>query len=473
VTTLSTARVQTAALSGVVGVPVRVEVRRVRRLPAFVIAGLPALSVRETADRVRSAITQSNLTVPAARMEVDVPAMDAGKYTGAIDLPIAVGILAASDQIPDSVLEETAFFGELALDGRIRSAYGILPLVEAAARQGCRRVVVPLDCLDQAAVVSGIEVFGARNMAEVRAFCWGELTLEQRFSPPFVPAYPLDLADVRGQSQARRALEVAAAGGHNLLMLGSPGCGKTMLAARMPGILPSLTFEEALNITRVRSVAGLVGAGEGLAVWRPFRAPHHSVSAAGMVGGETLLPGEVSLAHRGVLFLDEVNEFQRSVLDLLRGALEDRSIRQTRKQGSVTFPADFTLIAAADPCLCGFAGHLTQTCRCSFEEADRYRSRLAGPLLKHFDIRVELEPFDISRQKGEPGESSAVVRARVEAARAFRKARKPDSIYDNYGPTLTAASRLLRVARTIADLAGEETVKRAHLEEAEALTSDL
>ncbi len=496
--------VTSGTLVGVEGAPVQVEVDLLRRLPAVVIVGLPMGAVRESADRVRSAIQQSGATFPRSRVVVNLAPADLRKEGSAFDLPIAVGILAASEQVPVSALEETAFFGELSLEGALRGVRGALPLTLMAARHGCRRVVVPLDSLPQASVVPGVSVYGARSLTEVMAFCRGEAELVLGQGERDIPVFregehTLDLSEVRGQARARRALEVAAAGGHNLLMLGSPGCGKTMLAARMPSILPSLTFEEALDITRVHSVAGLVGPGEGLVARRPFRAPHHSVSAAGMVGGATLLPGEVSLAHHGVLFLDELPEFQRNVLELLRGPLEDRAIRLSRLQGTVTFPASISLIAAANPCPCGFAGHPTRPCTCLPIAIERYRSRLSGPLLDRLDIQVWVQPVQTGELvRGAPGETSAVVRTRVDGARArqrrrfsadgpacnaelqgdaIREAADPSAeasralerLIDAHGLSARAWARILKVARTLADLEGERRVEAAHVLEASAL----
>lgn len=493
--------VRSGTLVGVDGEPVAVEVDLLRRLPAVVVVGLASAAVRESADRVRSAIQEAHFDFPKLRVVVNLAPADLRKEGSAFDLPIAVGVLAASGQVPTEKLSDTAFFGELSLEGNLRGLRGALPLALMAAQHGCSRVVLPLDALAQAAVVPGVEVLGAADLAEVAAWLRGTGALrteagDARVSGESATA-AVDLSAVRGQARARRALEVAAAGGHNLLMIGSPGCGKTMLAARMPSILPSLTFAEALDITRVHSVAGLIAPGSGLVAHRPFRAPHHSVSAAGLVGGASLMPGEVSLAHHGVLFLDELPEFQRNVLELLRGPLEDRQIRLSRLQGSVTLPASISLIAAANPCPCGFAGHPGRPCTCPPPMLERYRGRLSGPLLDRMDLQVWVQPVDTAHLvRGQPGESSAEVRARVDAARARQRRRytqgpsnnaelQGDQIREAADPTADALraleriidahalsgrawARILKVARTIADLDGAARVEPPHVHEASA-----
>ncbi|MFM2247757.1 MAG: hypothetical protein RL071_3832 [Pseudomonadota bacterium] len=494
--------VRSGTLVGVDGEAVAVEVDLLRRLPAVVVVGLASAAVRESADRVRSAIQEARFDFPKLRVVVNLAPADLRKDGSAFDLPIAVGVLAASGQVPTEKLADTAFFGELSLEGHLRGLRGALPLTLMAAQQGCSRVVLPIDALPQAAVVPGVEVLGAADLGQVAAWLCGKGELQREAVPPMLiaegGAAGVDLAAVRGQHRARRALEVAAAGGHNLLMIGSPGCGKTMLAARLPTILPSLTFAEALDITRVHSVAGLIPPGAGLVSQRPFRAPHHSVSAAGLIGGANLLPGEVSLAHHGVLFLDELPEFQRHVLELLRGPLEDRQIRLSRLQGSVTLPASISLIAAANPCPCGFAGHPGRACTCATPALERYRARLSGPLLDRLDLQVWVQPVETNHLvRGQPGESSAAVRIRVDGARARQRARygaahplnnaelqgdqireaadpSPDAVralertIDAHALSGRAWARILKVARTIADLDGSARVEPVHVHEASA-----
>jgi magnesium chelatase family protein len=487
-------------LVGVDGVPIQVEIDLLRRLPSVVIVGLPDGAVRESAERVRSAIQQAGFEFPRKRVVVNLAPADVRKCGTAFDLPIAAGILAVSEQVDRSRLEGTMFFGELSLEGLLRRIRGALPLTLMAREQGARRVILPLENAAEAAVVDGIEVLGAASLDEVVEWLDGrrELLPAQAAPSPDEAGSSLDLAEVRGQARARRALEIAAAGGHNLLMVGSPGCGKTMLAARMPGILPGLAFEEALDITRVWSVAGLLPEGQGLMTRRPFRAPHHTISAAGMVGSASLRPGEVSLAHHGVLFLDELPEFSRHVLELLRGPLEDRSITLTRAAGTVRLPAGAALVAAANPCPCGYLGHPSRPCACPPAAIERYRARLSGPLLDRIDLQVWVQPVEAeSLSRGAPGEASSAVRARVERARdhqgqrlqllgiaarnnaelagsAIRAAADPspealrvlESTMERLGLSARAWARMLKVARTIADLEGALRVEAPHMLEA-------
>lgn len=491
--------VHTGTLFGVDGMPVEVEVDLVRRLPGMVIVGLPGGAVRESTERVRSALSQSGNDFPRKRVVVNLAPADLRKTGTGFDLPIAVGILAASGQVPATRLSDTAFAGEMSLAGRLRRVKGALPLALMARAQGLRRLVLSKGDATEAAVVPDIEVLGATDLAAVVSWMRGEQRLQTPSPQSRSTGEPApDLQEVRGQARARRALEVAAAGGHNLLLMGSPGCGKTMLAARMPGILPSLGFDEAVDITRVYSAAGLLPADAGLLCQRPFRAPHHSITAAGMVGTAALQPGEVSLAHHGVLFLDEVAEFRRSVLELLRGPLEDRSVRLVRAAGSAVLPANVSLVAAANPCPCGYAGHPTRACACSPAAVDRYRSRLSGPLMDRIDLQVWVHPVDSELLvSGHPGEPSRTVRARVEAARNRQRGRAAvtgaasnatlsgDAILaaarptggaeqalqralDTYGLSARAWARILKVARTVADLDQTDRVDVPHVLEATA-----
>ncbi|MCK6503335.1 YifB family Mg chelatase-like AAA ATPase [Myxococcota bacterium] len=487
-------------VEGVDGVPIQVEVDLLRRLPNVVIVGLPGGAVRESADRVRSAIQQAGLEFPKKRVVINLAPADVRKSGTAFDLPIAVGILAESGQVAREKLEGTVLFGELSLEGQLRRVRGALSLTLMARDRGAKRVVLPAENGPEAAVVDGVEVRCAQDLEQVVAWLDGRasLPLAQAAAPAVDREPTLDLAEVRGQPRARRALEIAAAGGHNLLMVGAPGCGKTMLAARMPGILPRLGFDEAIDITRVWSVAGLLHDGQGLVTHRPFRAPHHTISAAGMVGSASLRPGEVSLAHHGVLFLDEVPEFSRHVLELLRGPLEDRVITVTRAAGTVRLPASAALVAAANPCPCGFLGHPSKPCTCPPSAVERYRGRLSGPLLDRIDLQVWVQPVDPEElSRGPRGEPSASVRARVEQARQVQLARAReqglavtcnaelagDAIRAAAQPTPQALAvledtmarlamsargwaRTLKVARTIADLDGAEVVDATHVLEA-------
>lgn len=481
------------AVIGVEGVPVSVEVDLLRRLPSVVIIGLPSTSVRESADRVRSAMLASGFEFPRQRVVVGLAPADLRKDGTALDLPIAVGVLSAAGHIAAEALSSRIFFGELALDGRLRGTRGALAAACSARDHGFDAVVVPAENAREALLVTDVRVEAAETLADVVGILRGDQ------SPLRVPPAPLveggtglDLRDVRGQLEAREALEVAAAGGHNLLLEGPPGCGKTMLAARLPSILPRMTPREALETTRIHSVAGLLPAATGILDVRPFRAPHHSVSTAGLVGGAALRPGEASLAHNGVLFLDEFPEFPRCSREVLRGPLEDRRVVLARAGGTVTMPADFTLVAAANPCPCGMYGHPTRPCTCSPTFRDRYRSRLSGPIVDRIDLRVELGPVAAETLLDRrDGESSAEVRERVERARARQRARygdacatnaalPPERVLDACDPTTAALSslrallerdgssarvgrRLLKVARSIADLDAAVRVDVPHV----------
>lgn len=489
--------VVSGCIVGVTGVPVRVEVDILRRLPATQIVGLAAGAVREAAERVRSAVHSAGMEWPRMRVVVNLAPADLRKDGTAFDLPIALGVLAGSGQLGTATLQGRVFAGELSLSGELRPVRGTLSLALMARAAGFRELVVPRTCASEAAVVEGLVVTGVDHLRQVVDYLEGR---EQRSppvpTPPSLHASTLDLSEVRGQLLARRALEVAAAGGHNLLMVGPPGCGKTMLSSRMPTILPPLTEEERIEATCIHSVAGLREPGQGLLDRRPFRAPHHSISAAGMLGNAFLRPGEVSLAHTGVLFLDELPEFMRHVLEMLRDPLENRRIVLSRAAGSVVFPASFSLVAAANPCPCGFRGHPRRACGCSDEAVARYFGRISGPLLDRIDLHVELLPVDTeSLVAGVGAESSAAVRGRVVAARSLQgrryagspircnadlggeQARQAADLTGEAGSLVRslvdacslsgrAHARVLKVARTIADLDGAPRVDVIHVAEA-------
>jgi len=490
---LSYAVVLARAAAGIEAPEVTVEVHLAGGLPAFTLVGLPETAVRESRDRVRAALLQSGFEFPARRITVNLAPADLPKEGGRFDLPIAVGLLAASGQLPRAALEGVELLGELALDGALRPVRGALPAVLAARAAG-RALLLPEGNGPEAALVPGAHVRVADHLAAVVAHLCGSSALPAPEAPPAghdEEAGP-DLADVRGQPQARRALEVAAAGGHGLLLIGPPGTGKTLLASRLPGILPPLSVEEALETA---AVASLVAGTFDPAAWRrrPFRAPHHTASAVALVGGgPSPRPGEVSLAHHGVLFLDELPEFGRHALESLREPLEAGRVVVARAARRAVFPARFQLVAAMNPCPCGHLDDPAGSCRCSPEAVRRYRARVSGPLLDRIDLHVAVPrlPAHVLAEAS-PGEPSAAVRERVAAARACALARQgvPNAslpaaqvetvcALDRAGRALLAAAserlglsargwhRVLRVARTIADLAGRERVAVADLSEA-------
>jgi len=492
------AKTYTGSIQGVEGLLVRVEVDLTKGISSFRTVGLPDASVREAEVRVRSALTNSGFSFPQGRVTVNLAPADVRKHGSAYDLAVALAVVAAMREGPVERLPSTLFLGELALDGAVRPVRGVLPIVAEASRRGLARVVVPEANGAEAGLVRNISAFAVRSLREAVDLLDhdGSAPLSTPRRKEVHEGDALDLSEVKGQRQAKRALEISAAGGHNLLMVGPPGAGKSLLAMRLPSLLPELDFEQALEVTRIHSVASLLDE-SGLVSRPPFRAPHHTLSAAAMVGGGARsLPGEVSLAHHGVLFLDELPEFQRPALEALRQPLEDGRVRIRRVSSIVSLPARFTLVAAMNSCPCGFLGSESRPCRCTPGMIQRYQGRLSGPLLDRIDLKVDvraLRPEEVLA--GSSGESSSEVRRRVARARAIQSARfrrrkeklnasmteasvarfceiDPESralletAIGRLGLSARGCHRVLKVARTIADLSGSERIEPAHVQEA-------
>lgn len=492
------AKLASCATYGLESFIVDVEVDISNGLPALTIVGLPDTAVKESKERVRAAIKNQNFTFPYKRITLNLAPADIKKEGPHFDLPIALGILAATSQLPPELLEGYIVVGELSLDGRVKPINGILPMTIEAKKRNLKGIVVPWGNIHEASVLKDIDVIGVKNLKQAVDFFIGEYEpiIPNSSDNEDFPDFYRDFSEVKGQENLKRCLEIAAAGHHNVIMIGPPGSGKTMIARRIPSILPSMTFEESLELTKIYSVAGLLKNRAGLKRIRPFRAPHHSISAVSMAGGGRIpKPGEVTLAHNGVLFLDELPEFPRNILEVLRQPMEDEEITISRVNATITYPANFMLIAACNPCPCGFYQDPFHECTCSFHQIKRYKSKISGPLLDRIDLQVDVAPVKFEDFEQKEGLDSETIRKKVEVARRFQLERYKNlkircnsqltpSLMEKYCKTTNSAklllkeafnrlklsarsySRVLKISRTIADLEEKDIINEEHIAEA-------